>query len=533
MANLPGTTDVLVVGAGPTGLTLAALLRTAGLDVVVAERAPRRSSEARASLLHSRGLEVLATAGAAEPVLGEGELVHAVAHHDLGLPVGEVRFDGLDGDFPFALGIGADRVEAALLGRLGELGAEVRWSTALEGLRDEGASVTAELCDRHGTTHPVQAGWVVGCDGATSAVRRLAGLAGEEVEDPGTFVLATLEVGGRLEPHAMHVYTAPEGFCALSPLPGGLQRLTATLPDGPGTPSTEELQAVLTSRGPRADPLTLGPPAWVARYRVRRGVAAAFRRGRVLLAGDAAHTFSPVGGQGMNTGLHDVANLAWKLAAVVKGTAPLRLIETYDSERRPAALRARDRTERLAGALTLGNPLARGARDALALVARAVPPLRQPLRQGLAGMDSVYAAGAYAAGAVTAGPVLEGWGEPGGRLHGLPAELVADGRHHLVLMGDELRGDTVGAAASRCRRYCDAPVLTVVGADRPGHGAQRWTADERPVPTEATGVLVRPDGHIGWTGRLDDLDGLRSHLDRWFTRSGGDGPGPGGGPRRH
>ena len=531
MATLPGTTDVLVVGAGPTGLTLATLLRTAGLDVLVAERAPHRHGEARASLLHSRGLEVLATAGAAGPVLDDGEPVHAVAHHDMGLPVGEVRFDGLDGDFPFALGIGADRVEAALLDRLAELGGDVRWSTALEGLRDEGASVLAELCGDDGTTHRVEAGWVVGCDGATSSVRRLAGLAGEEVEDPGTFVLATLEAGGRLEPHAIHVYTAPEGFCALSPLPGGLQRLTATFPDGPGTPSAEELRAVLTSRGPRVDSLTLGPPAWVARYRVRRGVATAFRRGRVLIAGDAAHTFSPVGGQGMNAGLHDAANLAWKLAAVGRGTAPLRLIETYDSERRPAAHRTRDRTERLADALTLGNPLARGARDALALVARAVPPLRHPLRQGLAGMDSVYAAGAYTAGAVTAGPVVPGWGEAGGRLEGLPTALVADGRHHLVLMGDGLRSDTVGAAASRCRRYCDPPVVAVVDNGHHELGAQRWTADERPAPAEATGVLVRPDGHIGWTGRLDDLDGLCGHLDRWFTRAPA-GPGGGRGHRR-
>ncbi|MGI9577701.1 MAG: FAD-dependent oxidoreductase, partial [Microthrixaceae bacterium] len=363
MAKLPSSTEVLVAGAGPTGLTLAALLRAGGTNVVVVDRAPRRSSEARASVLHSRGIEILDTLGVAGPLLDEGAPINSASYYDAGVEVAEVRFDDLNGVFPFAVGIGQNRVEAELLERLADVGTRVHRSASVEGATDLGDSVNVVVRTAGGDTQEINAQWLVGCDGASSAIRALVGADGKGEEDLDTFVLATAQVGGDLDDTTMHTFCAPEGFCVLSPLPGGVFRLTANMADSSGTPSVEQIQAVLNSRGPRTSSLTLGEPTYVARYKLRRGVATSMRAGRVLLAGDAAHTFSPVGGQGMNTGLHDAANLAWKISAVCGGAAPIRLIETYDPERSRAADETFERTERLAGALTESNPLLRGARD--------------------------------------------------------------------------------------------------------------------------------------------------------------------------
>lgn len=540
MPRLPRTTQVLVAGAGPTGLALAALLEAAGTKVTVVDRAPRRSREARASVLHSRGIEILDTLGAAGALLDEGAPINSMACYDMGLPVAEVRFDDLDSVFPFALGIGQNRVEAALLDRLADAGTRVHRSATLEQATNLGDGVNAVLRDADGGAQEVTAEWLVACDGANSTVRQLLATHGgdqdqdQDVDEGGgeeeldTYVLATVEVRGGIDDMAMHAFSAPDGFCVLSPLPGGVFRLTANMADAPNTPTTEQLRAVLNSRGPRTGSLTIAEPTYVARYRLRRSVAHQMRAGRILLAGDAAHTFSPVGGQGMNTGLHDAANLAWKLAAVCAGTAPVRLVETYEAERHKAAREAFDRTERLTGALSEPNPLLRGARDVLAMVATVVPPLRQPLQRGLAGMDAVYSPGTYADGAVTEGPWLDGWGRPGERMDTIPPGLLTDQRHHLVLTGRGVMGGDVERLLDLAARHTGGIAVhvidpeAVVGARGPRRHTVPWPGEdpaERPAPQHAHVLLIRPDGHIGWSGRLEDADRLGVHMDRWMARS--------------
>ena len=247
----------------------------------------------------------------------------------------------------------------------------------------------------------------------------------------------------------------------------------------------------------------------------------------MLIAGDAAHTFSPVGGQGMNAGIHDAANLAWKLASICAGDAPVRLAETYESERRAAALDTFERTERLAGALTESNPVLRAARDLVGAAARVVPAIGAPLGRGLGGMDTVYSPGSYSAGAVTEGPWIDGWGRPGERMDTPVPELLADGRYHLVLTGHALMAGDVERVVDLAEGHEGGTVVHLldpdVGGSRKGprRRTRPWpTSDpaDRPIPEHPHVVLVRPDGHIGWTGRLEDADLLGAHMDRWLAR---------------
>ena len=523
MTSLPSETDVLVVGAGPTGLALTARLVAAGVETVVVDKSPRRSKKSRASVVHSRALEVLEAIGSTDSLIENGAEIRSVAYYDMGLQLGEVRFDTLHGSFPFALGIGQNEVEKALIDRLRELKVKVRRSTSIAAAEDKGDHVLASLIDADGETHTLCARYLVGCDGATSTVRDLMDLSTPESGRVDHYVLADVEVGGKLDPAAMHMFSAPEGFLVLSPLPGGKMRLALTVGDDDGIPTREQLQALVNARGPRSDKLTISQPQKVSHHAVRRDRSRQMRSGRVFLAGDAAHVLAPVGGQGMNTGLHDGDNLAWKLAAVCQGRSPVSLLETYDTERRRAAVDALDRTERLSDALTMHNPIARAARDTFAVIASRVEVLQRPLQRGLAGFDAVYSAGDYTAGAVTAGPLIAGWGRPGHRMRAIPPGLLHDGLHHLFLI-DDINGtgvDSLQTVAELADRYAE-PIAIHLSTDQPGEvtAATAWTdarPDLRRTPKHLALMLVRPDGHVGWTGSLRELDELTAHLDRWFA----------------
>ncbi|MFA9564906.1 MAG: FAD-dependent monooxygenase, partial [Acidimicrobiales bacterium] len=334
----------------------------------------------------------------------------------------------------------------------------------------------------------------IGCDGATSSIRQQAGLDGSGGDVPESFVVANIELSGDLDRSAMSLFAADDGFLVLSPLPDNLWRYTATADRDVSVPTPEQLQLVLSERGPRTSSLTLGRPHDIGRYRLRRTIAKRLRSGGLLLAGDAAHTFSPAGGQGMNTGIADAINLGWKLALVATGRAHDELLDTYNTERRRAARDAAERVERFGGALSLHNPVARGLRDAVALLASRVDVLSSPVLRGLAGFDTVYTKGAVMKGK----PGGRRWGSVGERLDGLVASMLTDNAHHILVADPD--------EASDYRRLADryhAPTHVEVIESGGRSGA----------------ALVRPDGHIGWLGNRGSIGDLEAHLDRWLTRT--------------
>ena len=487
--RLPQRTDVLIVGAGPTGLTLAAYLHAAGIKTVIVDRAAEANGDSRAAMLHLRALELLNTLGVGKALAAQGVPISSTAYFDMGVKVCDLDFGSLGSRQPHALGIQQRRVEQVLTARLEELGGVVRRGRTLAQIEQQDEQVVATLVSVRGTRNSIKARYLVGCDGAQSTVRKLCGLAGKSTELADAYAIADAPVRGEFEPGTMHYYAATSGLAVVSPLPDGLWRITATLRHISTVPTREQLQLILSERGPRTSSVEIGPLAAVGRYRINRSVAPSLRDGRVLLAGDAAHTFSPATAQGMNTGIADAANLAWKLAAVLRETAKDTLLDSYDTERRQAALDAIRRTERYSNGLASSNPVARGIRDTLGLLAGRIDALRLPMTEGLAGFDT-----RYEKGLVGADREVDGWGEVGKRIEQLPPAMR--GRASFRLLCSDR------AESGRLKNFArDWPVGIDVGLfSKGGKGF----------------VLVRPDDHIAWLGGAKRLNELRDLLDHWF-----------------
>ena len=488
--TLPKRSDVLIVGAGPTGLVLAALLRTAGVDVVIVDRANKAGGDSRAALLHLRALELLDALGVGDALEAQGVGVSTAAYFDMGLKVCDLDFASLGSHHSHALGIQQHRVEQVLPGRLEELGGSIWRGNTLTDIEQGEDEVIASVTDARGASNSIVARYLVGCDGAQSTVRNLRDLSGNGAELAEAYAIADVPIRGEFASDTMHFYAAASGFAVVSPLPDGLWRLTATLRHIDRIPSREQLQLIINERGPRTSSVELGPPVAVGRHRIRRTVASSLRDGRVLLAGDSAHTFSPATAQGMNTGIADAANLAWKLAEVLGGAAQDALLDSYDTERRHAALAAIQRTDRYSEGLSTANPLARGLRNAIGLLAGHVDKLRLPMIEGLAGFDTHYEDGL-----VGRSRRVPGWGEVGKRVEQLPRTLRGHATFRLLGRNDSER--------RRLKTFASQfPVQIEVGVLSTG-------GDEF--------ALVRPDDHLAWLGGANRLPELCELLERWFA----------------
>src|SRR2546423_3563555 len=373
-------TEVLVVGAGPTGLALAAHLVALGVQPRIVDRAPDRVHESRALAIQPRTLEVLAPIGVSDELVALGNPGVRLTLHTRARVVDLPLFDlGLeDTAYPYLLFLSQAETERVLGEWLAERGVQVERGIALTGLHIDAEGATATLHPADGREEHTSARFVVGCDGGHSAVRDAAGIAFEGSSYPQSFLLADLEADG-IEPGAAHVFLSRAGMLFYFPLvrPASWRLLAMERSDGAsagaGLVTLDDLRALsdaYTGGGVRPH-----DPVWTTRFRLHHRVAARYRSQCVFLAGDAAHVHSPAGAQGMNTGIQDATNLAWKLAQVVRGPEDTALLDTYELERRPVGrtvLRFTDRAYRVS---TSTNPVigfvrTRVAPAALSLLAR-------------------------------------------------------------------------------------------------------------------------------------------------------------------
>jgi len=341
--SAPTDTDVLIVGAGPTGLTLACDLARRGVRHRIIERAPHANDASKAKTIQPRALEVLDDLGAAPFVLQRGVVDLPVRFHDAGgavtdRPSMSVRAaESFHSPYPDPVWVGQFDVEEALRRRLADFGGAVEYGLAAVGLEqdDDGATVTV-ASDRG--EQRIRTRYVVAADGGKSGLRKLAGLplTGETYEDQRWY-LGDVTIAGLDRDH-MHIWTSESGMIGLTPLPSSdLWQLQSPIrpEDEPGEPSLALYQAMLDERA-GVGVVALTSATWLSVYRVNVRMVEHYHRGRLFLAGDAAHVHSPAGGQGMNTGVQDAYNLGWKLAAVIDG-ADDSLLDTYESERLPVA----------------------------------------------------------------------------------------------------------------------------------------------------------------------------------------------------
>lgn len=492
-------TDVLVAGAGPTGLAVACGLLMQGVPVRIVDKAAGPAVTSRANFLHARGSEVLARLGALGTLPEESVRAMRITTYLGDRPVMRLRFGdpGLRTAAPPMM-ISQARVEAALRDRLAVLGGAPEWGTALVDVEDDGAGVTAVLGD--GRT--VRAGWLVGCDGTASTARRLAGIGFPGVKVSERFLLADLHLDWDLDRGGTSGWIHPDGLLGAMPMPdpggrGDLWRLIAYDPaNGGEKPSDEELldrfAAIIPERTGHRD-VRIRDAVWLSLFTVHRRLADAYRRGRILVAGDAAHAHAPFGGQGMLTGLGDAENLAWKLALVVRGAAGGPLLDTYEAERRPLATGVLRGTTALTRLNITRNPAGRFLRDQVLV---RLFNLAWSQRWATHTASQLWAS-------YRRGPLGGRTGRrprPGDRVadrdctraDGTPVRLHgALGGHWALLVPRSGAGPCVAAARQRLGDRV-VPLHRTIGAPD-----ETW--------------LVRPDGHLGWRGR--DPAGLGRWLD--------------------
>ncbi|XKK40182.1 FAD-dependent monooxygenase [Nocardiopsis sp. ARC36] len=359
--------QVLVVGAGPTGLAAACTLLQNGVPCRVVERRAGVAEEPKALILWSGALEVLRRLGVHERVIGQSLPLASASYFSGGRRIGGVRFGGLEGTaFPGPVCLPQPGTEEALYDRLLELGGSVEWSTQVHSAEPTGEGVRVVLgpSGDPDSREEVSAAWVVAADGSRSAVRESLGVAFEGDTYDRVFLLSDGVVSGPVPEKEAQYHLTPDGVLVIVPLPGGGHRVFFDIaPDGDTEPPGDELLArLLAERGPAG--MRIESVWWRSRFRVHARVAREFRRGRVLIAGDAAHLHSPAGGQGLNTGIQDGFDLGWKLASVLRG-APEGLLDSYPLERRPTAQAVVRSADQQTRAWMVRAPLARLVRDTL------------------------------------------------------------------------------------------------------------------------------------------------------------------------
>src|SRR4051794_9959049 len=320
-AEEPEQTDVVVVGAGPTGLTAAVRLAQLGIPHVVLDAAPAPTTTSKAALVHASSLELLAELGVADDLVAAGQVMHRIVMVDRGRPLVRVDLTGLPSSYPFALGVPQSTTEALLLRRLHELGGSVRRSHRVGSVTTThaGDPVVAGVAESPGgRTFEIGARYVIGADGSHSAVRAAIGLDFPGQTYPSQFMLADVALGAGTAPDDEATITmSPAGVTVMGRLPSGNHRIIATVDSGtpiPAAPDRAYVDALLRDRGIQACPAA--EPVWSSRFLVHHRVADRFRVGAAFLAGDAAHVHSPAAGQGMNTGIADAYDLATRIAAV-------------------------------------------------------------------------------------------------------------------------------------------------------------------------------------------------------------------------
>jgi 2-polyprenyl-6-methoxyphenol hydroxylase-like FAD-dependent oxidoreductase len=387
-AALPEQTDVLVVGAGPTGLALTCRLAAAGISTVLVDRTPQGGNTSRAAVLHARTLEVLDAIAVTEELRERGLVVPRFTIRDRDRPLLRIPFDDLPTRYPYTLMLPQDRTEQILSDRLAALGGHVRRSHAVTRVVLDGAGAEATITGPVGATSRVGARYIVGCDGAHSIVREQAGIGftGDSYQE--SFVLADVRMDWPLTREEVHLFFSPSGLVVVAPLPEERYRVVATLDDAPEHLEVADVQALLDTRGPVTVPAAVQEVVWSSRFRVHHRVADAYRRGPSFLAGDAAHVHSPAGGQGMNTGIQDALLLAELLTDVLDGREPETRLDRYETARRPVAVDVVTMTDRLTRAATARHPLSRLLRNTALRAAGRLRPVRHALAMNLSELST-------------------------------------------------------------------------------------------------------------------------------------------------
>ncbi|MFF5206251.1 FAD-dependent monooxygenase [Streptosporangium sp. NPDC000396] len=486
------TDTVLIAGAGPTGLALAIHLALHDIAVRVVDAAGGPATTSRALGLQPRGMEVLERIGALGDLPERSQTSLNMSYNEGSRTVLRFQVGQAVADQPKqTLLISQAEIEGTLRRRFRELGGDIEWGNRLVGAEQDDKGVTATVTTGDGTERQIEAGWLIGCDGAHSMVRKLAGIAFPGRKLIERLLMVDVEARWPYDRNGSTTWMDASHMLSITALPDDTWRVFAEPPaDLPDHLSDSEItERVLGEFARRSGTSldTVTDVCWASEFRIHRRLAETYRRGRILLAGDAAHIQSPSGGQGQNTGLGDAENLAWKLVLVARGSADQRLLDTYEAERRPLARNVLRATSTAVDIMLPDNPWKRLVRDKVVLPVFRLPAVQRRLWLAASQLGISYRGRALA-------PTSRRWMpglRPGDRMPDL-ACLRPDGTEvtlHAAISGcwAVLAGDRDEAA-----RHAEAAAAQL-GAD--------LVITLVPVETRSRDVLlIRPDGHIGWRG---------------------------------
>jgi len=543
---MPKATDVIVIGAGPVGLTLASELVRHGASVRVVELRPELLDKPNAAVVHVRTLEILSFMGCVDGFLQQGFPLPGMHIRGFGKRIGYVDISGVDSPYPNARCIGQQYTVALLNRHFEQLGGQVEFQVEATHFEQDadGVRVTLVHHARKDAEEIAEARYVVGCEGSPSMVRKTL-----NIDFPGERYLGKefLQADANVRwtyPHGFgYQFVTEDHILLLFPYDGvGHYRIICARddhdPDNTEPPTLEEMQQLMQKL---ADPgAELYQPRWFNRFRSGHRLAATFREGRAFIAGDAGHVHVPIGGQGMNYGMHDAFNLGWKLAAVVKGEAKPELLDTYMTERHPidaSLIRGTDVAYHLmVEPHGLKNLVMKTVMPTLLQLA----PLQHQLRRAMAEMNVAYPAspltedrgGSHGPGAGSRAPdalVVRMPSRETVRLF----EVLRDPRWTLLLFAGAPPTEHSITALERisaplAKAYGTRVAIHLVLCETPPVPVhENWAADflmdrehylhGKYGVTSPCLYLLRPDGHVAFRGRLDDAEHLSAYLARVFV----------------
>ncbi len=531
--SLEGETPVLVVGGRVTGLVMASELARHGIAVRIIDLSPGIDPHSRATFLHSRSLEIFAALGLAQDIVERSQPLHGVCVYSNGRFAGRAEQLPVDSPFPHTIALSQAKIEALLERHLNGLGVTVERSTKLSAMEHTADGVAAVLQHSDGGIETCYTPWLIGCDGAHSTVRHLMGESFPGEASPFGYMLADVAIDGPLDPSDAYMCLSDEGELFLFNLDEGRRLVVANREIGSDLcqpPSLAEIQEAVARRG--IPDLHLSDPRWLSHFHIHYRLAPHYRQRHAFLAGDAAHVNSLIGGQGMNTGIQDAFNLAWKLALVMRGLAPQSWLDSYEMERRQVAEEVIKTTMAVTDEAELFSSLSEEERKKIVAHMFIPESERMRSRRHLEEIDLDYGdsplclggavgfAGGPPAGAQcvdTTGLFIDGQ-------EGSFFDLLCRTKHLLILFASPpLEGsllDIVEAVLRSDGHWIDVLVAMPRGP-KAGLPAEVAVIEDpqgalfRRYGIETGGLyLIRPDGYVAY--RSPRLDGLRDYLTRVF-----------------